>query len=623
MKEKNSIGKKLNPFWTVTIATLLIAAGIVSVLMVSNDSWENQNEPNPLLSRFSSYEELKEYVKSTRNQRGYAYEGGDALFLTSASPSTAGASADSGFSAKPDYSSTNIQVEGVDEADIVKTDGRYIYVVSGNEVVIVQAYPADEARIISRIVTDNEPIELFINGQRLVVFESPRTTDSYWYDMTREYYRPQPAASQTTIKIYDISMPSNPVLIRSVSTSGYYFDSRMIGEYVYAITSEYLRFVEDDVILPVLEKEGVQKRVEATEIGYFGTTAPSYSFTTIFSVDIKNEGVGYDVYLTDAAQHMYASTENIYLTSNDYSYSAQKTWIHKVSIDSGQIQYLVSAEVPGRVLNQFSMDEYNGHFRIATHEWGKDTKVHVLNDELDAVGKLEGIAPGEQMHSARFMGDRCYLVTFKKVDPFFVIDLEIPYAPKVLGELKIPGYSDYLHPYDENHIIGIGKDTADMGSFAWYQGVKMSLFDVTDVENPKEMAKYIIGDRGTDSYALRDHKAFLFSYSKNLLIIPVDLAEIDESKYPNGVPPNASGEHVWQGAYVFRLTLEKGFELKGRITHIEDTGELGNSGYYYSSPHSIKRSLYIDKDIYTVSQKMIKMNSMDTLQEVNKITISA
>ena len=219
------------------------------------------------------------------------------------------------------------------------------------------------------------------------------------------------------------------------------------------------------------------------------------------------------------------------------------------------------------------------------------------------------------------MGNRLYLVTFKKIDPLFVIDLTIPSEPRVLGQLKITGYSDYLHPYDENHVIGIGKEAveAEEGDFAWYQGVKISLFDVSDVEHPKEIDKYIIGHRGTDSPVLRDHKAFLFDRSKGLLVIPVLVAEIDEAKYPGGVPSNAYGDFVFQGAYVFNITLS-GFALRGRITHLNGT-ELMKSGYYFESSYSVDRSLYIDDVLYTLSAKKIKMNSLENLAEINEIEL--
>ena len=206
--------------------------------------------------------------------------------------------------------------------------------------------------------------------------------------------------------------------------------------------------------------------------------------------------------------------------------------------------------------------------------------------------------------------------------PLFVIDLRDPYSPKVLGELKVTGYSGYLHPYDENHIIGIGKEAAEAveGDFAWYQGVKIALFDVSDVENPKEVAKYEIGDRGTDSEILRDHKALLFDKSKGLLVLPILLAEIDQSKYPYP-DPSAYGEYVWQGAYVFDISLEEGFQLKGRISHYENDNALWQEGYYFWGPESVQRSLYIGDVLYTISQAKIKMNSLENLDYLNEVEL--
>jgi hypothetical protein len=226
------------------------------------------------------------------------------------------------------------------------------------------------------------------------------------------------------------------------------------------------------------------------------------------------------------------------------------------------------------------------------------------------------------------MGDRCYLVTFQKVDPLFVIDLSDATNPQVLGKLKIPGYSDYLHPYDETHLIGIGKETIEdeIGDFSWYQGVKISIFDVSDVEHPKEIAKIEIGDRGTDSPVLRDHKAFLFDRSRNLLVLPILLAEIDEEKYPNGVPPSTHGDFTYQGAYIFHISLTEGLIFRGRITHLTDTTDLQNSGIYFNSPYYIQRSLYIQEDsepalLYTISNNKVKCNSLIDLTEQASIEL--
>jgi uncharacterized secreted protein with C-terminal beta-propeller domain len=253
----------------------------------------------------------------------------------------------------------------------------------------------------------------------------------------------------------------------------------------------------------------------------------------------------------------------------------------------------------------------------------QQNNVYVLNMSLAVVGSLENLATGENLHSARFMGDKCYLVTFIKTDPLFVIDLSQPNAPKKLGELHIPGYSDYLHPYDETHLIGVGKETveASEGDFAWYQGLKLSLFDVGNVNDPKQMSNYTIGDRGTDSPVLSDPKAFLFDKSRNLLVIPVELAEIDKTVTPPG--PSAYGTFVWQGVYVFRLTLNEGFVLRGRVTQMENntyTSQEGN--YYYMSGDWISRTLYIGNTLYTVSSSRVQLNSLDNFALIAKVDLT-
>ncbi|HLC37913.1 MAG TPA: beta-propeller domain-containing protein, partial [Candidatus Norongarragalinales archaeon] len=233
-------------------------------------------------------------------------------------------------------------------------------------------------------------------------------------------------------------------------------------------------------------------------------------------------------------------------------------------------------------------------------------------------------AKGERIYSTRFMGNRLYLVTFKKTDPLFAIDLSNPSNPQVLGQLKIPGYSDYLHPYDENHLIGFGKSAveAEEGDFAWYQGLKLSLFDVTDVSAIKEIGVFEIGDRGSESLALHDHKAFLFSKEKNgLLIIPVLEAKIDPAKYPRGVDDSTYGDYVFQGAYVLNVNLENGFELKGKISHT-DPAEFAKSGYYWNGEEDVKRSAFIGDMLYTISGIFVKANSLDSLVEQATLQIA-
>jgi len=592
------------------------------------------------LKKFNSSSELKAFLDEKTVRSGYGYYDAIGVMFTPMAQMT-GAVTKSAESAAPDYSQTNIQVAGVDEPDFVKTDGRYIYIISGNKLIIAKAYPAENARVLSETTISGNPQELFINGDNLVLFSG-----NGW--------------SETTVLQYDVSDRSDPVLEKNISIDGSYFDSRMIGKFVYVVVNKQAYCYEEcEPSPPVILSNGKNLSAGFPDVYYFDEPARSFAFTTILSIDLSDEKTepAYKIYLNGAAGNMYVSSENIYLAyaripdyviakGNPVRQFAEKilpmpipdykeeTGIRRIAIEDGNIEYAAAGFVPGHILNQFSMDEHNGFFRIATTEgqvarMAGDTtsrnNVYVLDPDLNVTGKLENLAPGEKIYSARFMGERAYIVTFRKVDPLFVIDLANPQKPKVLGKLKIPGYSDYLHPYDENHIIGLGKDAipSEEGDFSWYQGLKLSLFDVTDVEHPKEIANYKIGDRGTDSYALHDHKAFLFNKEKNLLVIPVTLAEIDESQYYGKAEPWQHGDYVFQGAYVFDISKEDGFRLRGTVTHEEDNESMLKSGYYYyNSPYDIRRSLYIGDVLYTVSEKKIAMNSLDDLDEKGSISLS-
>jgi inhibitor of cysteine peptidase len=514
-----------------------------------------------------------------------------------------------------DYSGTNVQVEGVDEADIVKSDGVFLYIVSDNRIYIVRAFPYEQSELVSIIEMKQTVTGIFINDGKLVIFE----TGGAVFRLYESYAR----SSSTRISVYDITNPVEPILECDLTVDGFYYSARMIGEYVYVVVNEPATLInETNVNLPAIEINNQTDVIEASEI-YYTEFPDSYDFfTTIIALNIhqSDEAPTIETYLLGAMSCIYVSTQNIYLTSPVYV-STIGTNIHRIRIDEGRIHYEANGIVPGFVLNQFSMDE-NDNFRIATSD-GTANNVYVLNKQLTILGRLEGLAPNEDIYSARFMGNRCYLVTFQKVDPLFVIDLSEPSSPRVLGKLKIPGYSDYLHPYDENHLIGIGKETteAETGDFSWYQGVKISIFDVSDVEHPKEVTKLEIGDRGTDSPVLRDHKAFLFDQSRNLLVLPILLAEIDEEKYPSGVPPSTYGDFTYQGAYIFHISLREGLIFRGRITHLTNSNDLQNSGLYFDSPYSIQRSLYIGQSLYTISDNKVKCNSLIDLTEQASIEL--
>jgi uncharacterized secreted protein with C-terminal beta-propeller domain len=614
----------------VTVALLLIAVVGVFAVPKLTPLYLRGNE----MGKFTSYGELQEFVEANAGYKEFYWgfsRGVIALFSVGAegfapAPSVNGLSVTG-------YSGTNIQVAGVDEADIVKTDGQYIYVASGNKTIIVRAYPPEQAGVLSEIELEGRVIGIFINGDRLVVFEEETPYYPYYggvrWTTEEKLYMPY-QSPKTYIKVYDVSDRANPRLQREFSTDGQYVSSRMIGDYAYVVVNEPVYEEDDEINLPRIYSGGDEKGTEipATDIYYSDVADYYYMYTTIIAINTQNDGQEptYETILLGASSNLYVSMDNIYLTfpvwGGDVG-DSQKTSIHRIHIEGSSMNYTASGEVPGMVLNQFSMDEYDGYFRVATttYEPTRQNNVYVLNMSLNITGSLIGLAQGETIYSARFMGKRGYLVTFKQVDPLFVIDLSDPYNPEVLGYLKVTGYSDYLHPYDETHIIGIGKETTDAGTFAWYQGVKISLFDVTDVRNPVEISKYEIGDRGTDSPVLWDHKAFLFDKSRNLLVIPILEAKVDETKYSETELVWAYGEPVYQGAYVFDISLDGGIQRKGQITHYENLADLEQYYYYSYSPLSVTRSLYIDDVLYTISSAKIMMNSLENLDYINEVEL--
>jgi len=574
---------------------------------------------SPLLSAFQSDEELKNFLKmNSETQEPFWIYGPEDAKLVNSMDIMAFSESGTPRSATPSHSATNIQVLGVDEADIVKVDDMgYMYVLSGNTVYILKAYPPTQAEIFSRITFDDlYPIGIFVNGDKLAVIGSeyhfPAIYDKYYV-----------ADIKTFMKVYDVNDPDDPILLRDLIISGSYFNSRMIGNYVYFVVSKAAYLVNETVHLPEINSDGKVIQIAPTEIRYFNATDDYYQYTTFVAMNVQNitESPVYLPIMLGGTCNMYVSLSNIYVTYREWNWNGNTT-IYRIRVQGSNMTCEARGTVPGHERNQFSMDEYNDYFRIETTTWTQNwktqTNLYVLNMNLSVVGKLEELAPGENFHSARFMGNRAYFVTFKKTDPLFVIDLSQPTNPSVLGELHIPGYSDYLHPYDETHLIGVGKHTieAEEGDFAWYQGIKISLFDVTNVSNPIQMSTVAIGDRGSDSPVLYDHKAFLFDRSKNLLAIPILEARIDPSKYPGEVPPYAYGEAVWQGAYVFDVSLFHGFVLKGRITHLSGGTNIYEESYW------IKRTLYIEDVLYTVSNRKVKLNVLDDLSPIMEIELS-
>tara|TARA_B100001971_G_scaffold188690_1_gene190198 strand:+ start:71 stop:1945 length:1875 start_codon:yes stop_codon:yes gene_type:complete len=618
---------------------LALALFLVSSLVVSSILILDTVEPTEVkaegLKTFNSLWELDSYIeKGFKNPKR-----GGPIFMEAAMDEAAWVPG-----AASEFSETNVQVAGVDEADIVKTNGKYIYLVSYNSLLIVNAYPADQMQLISNTTVDGRISGLFVNQDRVVIFQDNSVflagtriePDVVEAEIAREGMI-APYASGFHIKVYDTTQKTNPELVRDVSLNGTYINSRMIDNWVYVIAGQsavYWLQEEYEVVLPAIEDNGEPKIVPVNKIHYSdnGDIAASYTMIIAINIQDETEDPAMKVMLSGFATTLYVSQRNIYVVTPDGGWwtNEGKTVIHRISVDQGQIAIEAIGSVLGQILNQYSMDEYESHLRIATTTRSFDMErsesnnnIYILNQEMETVGTLEDLAPGEQIFSARFMGAKGYLVTFRNIDPLFVIDLSDPQAPIVLGKLKIPGYSNYLHPFDENHIIGIGKDAipAKDRDFAWYQGVKISLFNIADVNNPKEVSIFLIGDRGTESPVIFDPHALLFDARNGLMVFPVLEAKIFPEKYPQGVQPETYGEYIFQGAYALKIDATTGITLKGTLTHIDNTEVFLKSGYYMYSPSEIIRSLYIGDTLYTISKDKISANYIDTLEELATISL--
>lgn len=591
-------------------ATLYGAVAILLAIIFGSLCYNLGSIPQIQLSQpsifkaFGSTEEIKDYL--TTNSGTYdpflfvgPADTNVAQLRTMIESSSDSFATPSGLAQESAYSTTNIQVSGVDEADIVKTDGEYLYVISGANVFILKAYPSDEAEILSKIVfNDTNIVGIFVSesGERLAVLGSKYRFPKYSYgDLVGSVV----IDVKTFLNVYDISNKSAPSPLTNFTMTGSYFNSRMIGNYVYFVVSQPAYIILETVILPkIVASDGIRE-INASQVFYSEASDDYFMYTTIIAMNIQDitEEPAYKTLMLGGTSSMYVSPNNIYIT---FPEPYGKTTIYRIRIENSTISPEAKGTVAGRELNQFSMDEYDSHFRIATTtriDWTTThNNLYTLNMNLSIVGKLENIAPNETIDSARFIGNRCYLSTsVVQRDPFFVIDVENATEPRVLGYLKIPGFTRYLHPYDEDHIIGVGRDAGH---------IKISIFDVTNVSAPIEMDMYSIQGGWSDTPVLTDHKAFLFDKSKDLLAIPIS-AHL--GYYPE----------YWQfqGLYVFNITLSQGIILRGNVTH-QDGVEYWDSSYW------VKRALYIENVLYTISDKKVKLNNLEDLALIEEITLN-
>ena len=631
---QKEIKQKTQVYGTVAMLSAIVLVALIYTFGAAPLIFNANASP---MKTFSSYEELKNYLIANTQGSYSTYGGGplDAEYRGATKTPTNAPSSGS----EQGYSTTNIQVTGVDEADIVKNDGEYIYTVSTEYsypetrsiVYIVKADPQD-SKIVARIELENYtyPAGMYLSADssRLVVIASqyqPVFMDGGVARPDVAVIYPYQTAVNTFIYVYDISDKADPQLARNFTISGSYFNSRMIGNYVYAVMSQSAYVIDDAVTLPkVYETTSVSAQVSevAPSSVYYADTIPSYfSFTTFVSLNVLDDAQQPTnmTIMMGGTSAMYVSLNNIYITYPTWSEQGQYTSIYRVHMNGSALAFEAEGSVPGYLLNQYSMDEYNGYFRLTTTLQEETTLnyIHVLDMNLTKVGELllPKFEQRETIQSTRFMGDKCYVVTFEQKDPFFIVDMANPAEPKVAGQLQIPGYSSYLHPFDENHIIGLGMENST---------VKLSLFDVANVNAPTEIERYIVEGDWTHSNALYDPKAFLFDKQKELLIIPISIMQFGPigpgTVDPSGKEVAVSAEgYYWEGAYVFKLTLTDGFELRGGITHQENATSL-----YYRSDYNlnINRVLYIGNTLYTLSNARVQLNSLDDFALIARIELN-
>ncbi|MBD3362892.1 copper amine oxidase [Candidatus Dojkabacteria bacterium] len=623
---------------------------VAQILWGVRTGYEVENSKRGPLPKLNSCVELSTQMNKYNkrmNQRNRMYMIDGISVDTSATTSEEEKVASAQADGAGDYSTTNIQELGVDEADIVKNDGSHIFMIKDQTVRIIKAYPPEYLSQSSIIRINNDsfrPKEMYLDGNILTIIGSSYPVYDEPLSLTEtDMYYPSYQTNSTEVYVYNVSNRSYPRQVRSVIIEGDYTNSRKIGDYVYLVTNKWNYYPEpvalENTDLPKLSDSTHPEENYIARCGdiYYFPNFQEASYMTVSSINTRNVHESIDRETVLGSSHeIYASKQNMYLTRTTWNeilvrdswYDSQYTEIYKFGLDGNDVNFKTRGTAEGRILNQFAMSEHAGFFRVATQKgnsWGlsnSQSNIYVYDENLNLVGSVEGIAPGENMHSARFMGNRGYLVTFLNIDPFFVVDLSDPYNPKILGELKIPGYSDYLHPYDENHIIGFGKDAIPnndtYGPDAWYQGVKISMFDVSNINSPREIFSEIIGDRGSETPVIYDHKALLFDKEKNIMAFPITVAEVENKSQ---VPPNTYGEVIFSGAYVYDIDLNNGFRLRGKVTHFENGFENYLYYNYYGDGRNIDRIVYIGNNFYSISQDMVKALDWNSVTEKNRVNL--
>lgn len=618
--------KRLYMIGSVALAPILVIGLFLGIrLSQDNDFMDDQFVPissgAQIVQLQKDFEE--KYLSSYRN---YFFGVVDEEVMA---PEADGAGDDGGDQGSDDYSDTNNQVEGVDEMDNVVTDGKYLYTIQNDAVIISLAYTvSEEYDALSSYKTIEydgqfQPTGLYIDEEYLVVvgysyteyetkpYEEGRPEEDYGYD---DYYYYQ---SSVGVKVYDVK--SDYEALSTYDFQGSMIGTRKINDQLIVITSNYLPYSEEEINMDLYLPEymvGDQSFVaDYEDVRYIEGSNPNV-FMTFYSINLGNEEIDQNVLLGDSAYNLYVSNQNIYLVGSVYMFSPfadvvnleepiteTKTAIIKLSIDGYDLAFRHLAHINGFTLNQFSMDEYDGYLRITTttSRWRFDNRdinnrLYILDQELKIVSVLENLGkPGETIQSTRFVGEYAYLVTFEQTDPFYVINVADPENPVVEGELEIPGFSSYLQPYGNDFMLGIGFGDSEGGT----RGIKISLYDIRDKTNPQVFDE-IIYDYSEFGFAYTsvtyNHKDLLISYQKGLIALPFTSYNYNTEE----------GQYYNSGIMVFHVDEILGLRFDGFVQHETNADE---NVYVY-------KSKFIDQYLYTISNRYIKVSTIENPLEI-------
>lgn len=623
------------------LLTLALALGLLSGCASTETAAETAAPTAATASaglRFaSSYDEVYQALKAAQDS--------ELVRVSEASTATDGTSAEiQGATDDGTYvSGTNVQVDGVDEGDIVKTDGSYIYILRECELIVMQVDGATVTDISHTMVgqawdsteladgrthtSEKTPTELYLCDGRAVVL-------STYYDWTEgdadtvvEVDMVFSGSNYVTVDIYDMSDPAAPALVKSLGQDGYSVASRMIGSTLYLCTAYYPSAAqegEEETFAPRVYTDGTAETVACGTIGLL-STEDSMTYSVLGCYDVASASLLGSQSVLGGGETVYMNTENLYLCRSVYSDEAGepydespytvtahttsvRTTVLRYAVSAGGLSYAAAGTVPGALLNQFSLDESGGYLRLVTTESNGGYRVYVddahdfenydyddtqtqndlyvLDAELRVAGSVTGLAAGETIYSARFDGDYGYLCTYRTVDPIFALNLSDPANPTVTGELELPGYSDYLHVWSDGLLFGLGMSTqevtADGETTAVVNGMKMVMIDTSD---PAKLTAQSSMDIDADySEALSNHKAILVDSEKNLIAFP------------------AEGSYL-----IYRYSEADGFQLEKEISVTE---------WDWSN-----RGLYIGDYFYVVGSDYVNVLDLTTLENVSQTLI--